>query len=110
MSKLTNKLNSVLLLSAAAALAACGGGSGGGSDSAASADPVAISSDNAPQVAGAQVERFGVHVDIVNPPNRHTFEAHRTVGSQAHGILIRVGHQLDRRPVAKALGTSVSIT
>ena len=59
MSKLTNKLNSVLLLSAAAALAACGGGSGGGSDSAASADPVAISSDNAPQVAGAAYNASG---------------------------------------------------
>jgi hypothetical protein len=59
MSKLTTNVNSVLLLSAAAALAACGGGSGGGSDSAATADPVAISSANAPQVAGAAYNASG---------------------------------------------------
>jgi hypothetical protein len=49
----------VLLLSAAAGLAACGGGSGGGSDSGASADPVGISSTNAPQVAGAAYNASG---------------------------------------------------
>ncbi len=59
MSKLTTSVNSVLLLSAAAGLAACGGGSGGGSDSAATADPVAISSANAPQVAGAAYNASG---------------------------------------------------
>ena len=59
MSKLMKSVNSVLLLSAAAGLAACGGGSGGGSDSGASADPVAISSANAPQVAGAAYNASG---------------------------------------------------
>lgn len=53
MSSFTIKRNSALLLSAAAVLAACGGGSGGGSDAGTSAEPVAISSANAPQVAGA---------------------------------------------------------
>lgn len=53
MSKTMTNLNSALLLSAAAGLAACGGGSGGGSDPVAGADPVAISSANAPQIAGA---------------------------------------------------------
>lgn len=53
MSNAMSNLNSAFVLSAAAALAACGGGSGGGSDSVASADPVAISAANAPQVAEA---------------------------------------------------------
>jgi len=59
MSKFTTHVKSVLLLSAAAVLTACGGGSGGGSDSVATADPVAISSANAPQVAGAAYNASG---------------------------------------------------
>jgi hypothetical protein len=53
MSRVTSNLNSAFLLSAAAALAACGGGGSGGGSSAATADPVAISSANAAEVAGA---------------------------------------------------------